>query len=201
MDKTGSPCREIVVEGSIPDYIDTLEKACSEGYSPIFLIYANHLKTLNSFSRNHPNIRFIILGKVTDVPNMLSFDFAEHEGSFLAGALAAMKSESGTIGFVSVSDVPLMHRFLCGYEQWARYVRPNIKVLSGFIGTYRLAGYDGNATAALGNKFMDQGADVIFHAAGAAGTAVLEAAAKRGKLGIGIDRNQNGLFPAMYSLT
>jgi basic membrane protein A len=193
--KTGSPCKEIVIGGVMENYLKTLDEACASGYSPIFLIYANHLKKLHSYAKEHPNIRFLILGKVTDIRNVLSFDFAEHEGSFLAGALAAMKSKTKIIGFVSVSELPLMHRFLCGYKQGAKYINPDTKVLSGFIGTYHRAWFDGNATAALANKLMDQGADVIYQAAGGAGQAVLEAAAKRGKLGIGVDTNQNGLYP------
>ena len=193
--KTGAPCKEIVIGGVKKDFINVLEKSCKSGYSPVFLIYANHMKNLDTFARKYPNIRFLSLGKATDVRNMLSFDFAEHEGSFLAGTLAAMKSKTGIIGFVSVSDVPLMRRFLCGYKQGAEYINPNIKVLSGFIGTYYRAWFDGNATAAMADKLMDQGADVIYQAAGGAGPAVLEAAAKRGKLGIGVDSNQNGLYP------
>jgi len=88
-----------------------------------------------------------------------------------------------------------MRRFGCGYAQGARYVDPKVKVLDGFTGSYPGAWFDGAATAKLANELMDKGADVIYQAAGGAGIAVLEAAAKRGVLGIGVDRNQNGLFP------
>ncbi len=193
--KSGIPCEEIVVGNGMPEYMECVKKSCDEDYSPIFLIYGNHVQQLKSLVRSYPEIRFVVLGEVADEPNMFSLNFAEHEGSFLAGALAAMVSKSGIIGFVSVSDLPLMRRFSCGYEQGARYVNPDIKVLVGFIGSYKDAWFDGEATARLANQFMDQGADVLFQAAGGAGPAVLEAAAKRGKLGIGVDRNQNGLFP------
>lgn len=192
---TGVPCREVVVENPMEAYMSALDKLCAEGFSPIFLVYGNHVKGLPAYVRAHPQIRFLVMGAVIDEPNALSFDLAEQEGSFLAGALAAMVSKSGVIGFVSVSDLPLMRRFSCGYEQGARYVVPDIKVLVGFTGSYEDAWFDGNATAAMADELMDQGADVIYQAAGGAGPAVLEACAKRGKLGIGVDLNQNGLYP------
>lgn len=194
-ENTGIPCKEIIVEDILLDYMSKLDEVAQQGYSPIFLIYGNHLEQLSSYVRKYPNTRFLVLGQIADEPNMFSFDFAEHEGSFLAGALAALTSQSETIAFVSVSDLPLMRRFWCGYVQGANYINPDITILTGFIGDYPHAWFDGKATATMANDFMDQGADVIYQAAGGAGPAVLEAAAKRGKLGIGIDQNQNGLYP------
>ncbi|MFW5489955.1 MAG: BMP family ABC transporter substrate-binding protein [Desulfovibrio sp.] len=193
--KTGIPCKEILTSNAMDIYMQCVQKVCAQGYSPVFLLYGNHVKDLLPFIRQYPKTRFVVMGTVKDEPNMFSLNFAEHEGSFLAGALAAMASKSGTIGFISVSDLPLMRRFACGFRQGAKYVDPKIDVLTGFTGSYKDAWFDGNATAAMADKFMDQGADVIYQAAGGAGPAVLEAAAKRGKLGIGVDRNQNGLFP------
>lgn len=193
--QTGVNCEERVVGNDDSDFMGYLERVCQSGYNPVFLLYGNHIKQLTTFIRKYPDIRFIALGTVRDAPNMFSLDFAEHEGSFLAGALAAMVSKSRVIAFVSVSDLPLMRRFACGYEQGARYVDPEIKVLTGFIGTYPNAWFDSEATSRMANAFMDQGADIVYQAAGAAGLAVLEAAAKRGRLGVGVDRNQNGLFP------
>lgn len=193
--KTGIPCSEIVVGLNQSDYVRSLEEVCLQGYSPVFLIYGNHLRGLNDFIHRFPAIRFVALGAVIDQPNLFSLNFAEEEGSFLAGALAAMKTKTKVIGFVSVTDVPLMRRFSCGYEQGARYIDPEVKVIAGFTGSYPGSWFDGAATAKMANGLMDQGADVIYQAAGGAGEAVLEAAAKRGKLGIGVDRNQNGLFP------
>ena len=195
VEKNGVPCEEVVVGNESTDYMDKLKQVADEGYNPIFLIYGNHVKGLASFIRQYPNTRFIALGTVLDEPNLFSLDFAEHEGSFLAGALAAMVSRSKIIGFISVSDLPLMRRFSCGYEQGAKYVDPNIKVLVGFTGSYKNAWFDNPATAKMANGFMDQGADVIYQAAGGAGLGVLDACAARGKLAIGVDRNQNGVHP------
>lgn len=194
-DKTGANCTEVVVGFKMEDYLRTVKKYADEGYSPIFIPYGNHFVNLVSFVRKYPATRFIVLGTVYDEPNIFSFIMAEHEGSFLAGALAAMASKSKIIGFVSIQDIPFLRRFCCGYAQGAKYIDPHIKVLSGFTGSYPGAWFDGNATATLANKMMNEGADVIYQVAGGAGPAVLKAAAERGKLGIGVDINQNGLYP------
>ncbi|GAB7080189.1 BMP family ABC transporter substrate-binding protein [Megalodesulfovibrio paquesii] len=192
---SGVRCEELVVGFDPDSYNRQLESVARQGYNPIVLVYGSHFDRLQKFIKQYPDIRFIVLGTVEDEPNLFSMDFAEHEGSFLAGALAAMTTKTNVLAFVSVSDLPLMRRFACGFEQGAKHVNPDVTVLTGFTGSYPGAWFDGNATAALANQFMDQGADVVFQVAGAAGPAVLEAAARRGRLGIGVDRNQNGLYP------
>ncbi|NDV21370.1 BMP family ABC transporter substrate-binding protein [Desulfovibrio sp. JC022] len=193
--KTGEECTEIEIGMTLKEYVDTITKFADEGYSPIFLMYGNHFPDMVPFVRKYPATRFIVLDTVRDEPNVYSFVLADHEGSFLAGALAAMVSKSGKIGFVSVVDTDFQRGFLCGYTQGAKYIKQDIEVLKGFTGNYEGAWFDGNATSRLANEMMDEGADVIYQAAGGAGPAVLEACAARGKLGIGVDINQNGLYP------
>lgn len=195
MKNTGEHCTEVVVGLTLKEYVDEVTKFADQGYSPIFLLYGNHFPDLVSFARKYPATRFILLDTVRDEPNIYSFVLADHEGSFLAGALAAMVSKSGKIGFVSVVDTSFQRRFLCGYKQGAQYINPDIIVYDGFTGRYPGSWFDGNATAGFANEFMDKGADVIFQAAGGAGPAVLKACADRGRLGIGVDVNQNGLYP------
>ena len=194
-DKTGIKCTEVVTSFDLKEYVDTVTEFADQGYSPVFMLYGNHFPDLVQFVRRYPATRFIVLDTVRDEPNMFSFVLAEHEGSFLAGVLAALVTKTNTLGFVSVVDTPFQRRFLCGFSQGARYVNSDINVLEGFTGDYSGAWFDGNATAALAEKMMDNGADVIFQAAGGAGQAVLQAVAARGRLGIGVDINQNGLFP------
>src|SRR5690606_27676665 len=123
------------------------------------------------------------------------FLFKEEEGSFLAGVLAALASRSGTIGFIGGMDTPVIRTFSCGYAQGARHVRPSIRLLRDTVGTKPDAWLDPARGAAIANRQMDAGADVIFAAAGASGFGVLQAAASRHRLGIGVDANQNNLHP------
>ncbi|WP_432735311.1 BMP family ABC transporter substrate-binding protein [Maridesulfovibrio sp. FT414] len=193
--KTGYKCTEVVTSYDIGEYVECIGNYTEQGYSPVFMLYGNHFPGLVDFVRRYPTTRFIVLDTVRDEPNMFSFVLAEHEGSFLAGVLAAKATKSNILGFISVVDTPFQRRFLCGYRQGAKYVNPDIEILEGFTGDYPGSWFDGNATAALANRMMDNGADVIFQAAGGAGPAVLKAAAARGRLGIGVDINQNGLYP------
>ena len=73
-----------------------------------------------------PDTNFVVIDAVVDAPNVQSILFDEHTGSYLVGALAAMKSETGTVGFVGGMDVPLIHKFYCGYAQGAKSVNPDI---------------------------------------------------------------------------
>ncbi len=195
VEKTGDPCVEREAGGGAAGYKAALEQAASEGYNPVVVIYGDNIGDDLPFIRSHPQTRFIAFGARIDEPNITALDFAEHEGAFLAGALAAMVSKSKVIGFIAVNGQPLFRRFACGYEQGARYADPEIRVLTGFLGDYQNAWFDKTGAANLADALMDQGADVIFQAAGGAGLGVLDACAARGRLAIGVDVNQNGAHP------
>ncbi len=118
--KTDYKCTEVVTSLNMDDYVKCVTEYADRGYSPIFMLYGNHFPGLVGFTRKYPATRFIVLDTVRDEPNIFSFILAEHEGSFLAGALAAMVSKTKKIGFVSVVDTPFQRRFLCGYAQGAK---------------------------------------------------------------------------------
>ena len=127
--------------------------------------------------------------------NLQQIVFKEHEGSFLVGMIAAMKSQTGTVGFVGGMDIPLIRKFHGGYEQGAKYVNPNINVLMNMTGTTPEAWNNPTKGAELTKAQIDKGADVIYQAAGGTGIGVLQAAADAGVYGIGVDANQNYMHP------
>ena len=131
--KTGFNCKEVVVGLDSGEYYESVKKHADEGYSPIFVLFGNDFRGLVDFVRRYPATRFVVLDMAQDEPNVFSFVLAEHEGSFLAGALAAMVSKTKTIGFVSVGDVPIIRRFWCGYVQGAKYIDPQVTILEGFF--------------------------------------------------------------------
>jgi basic membrane protein A len=106
-----------------------------------------------------------------------------------------MASRSGRIGFVGGMDIPLIRKFACGYVQGARAVNPNIQVFQNMTGSTPAAWRDPVRGGELARSQIERGADVVFHAAGGTGTGVLQAAADAGRLGIGVDSNQNHLHP------
>jgi basic membrane protein A and related proteins len=131
-------------------------------------------------------------------PNVTYLTFAEEEGSFLAGAAAALKSRTGEIGFIGGTDFPLIWRFHAGYEAGARAVDPDIRVRATYLTRPPdFSGFDSYALArgAAGRLYSD-GADIIYHAAGRSGFGVFEAARaiseRRGRhlWAIGVDDDQ-----------
>lgn len=122
--------------------------------------------------------------------NLAAITFREEEGSFLVGALAAMVSQTGVLGFVGGMDSPLIRKFQKGYENGAKYVRPDVKVLVGYAG---LTG-EGFKNPAKGKELAlsqyDKGADIIYHASGITGLGVFEAAREKNRYVIGVDMNQ-----------
>jgi basic membrane protein A len=140
-------------------------------------------------------VKFAIIDSVVEKPNVQSIVFKEHEGSFLVGLLAAQASKSGKVGFVGGMDIPLIRRFACGYVQGAKHAKKDAEVFQNMTGTTGAAWNDPAKGAELAKSQIDRGAEVVYHAAGGTGVGVLRAAADAGKLGIGVDSNQNGLHP------
>jgi basic membrane protein A len=150
---------------------------------------------LEAVAKEFPDTKFAIVDAVVEAPNVQSIVFQEHEGSFLVGMAAAMASETGKVGFVGGMDIPLIHKFQTGYEEGVRHVNPDAEVLVNYTGTTPAAWNDPTKGAELAQSQFDRGADVVYAAAGATGLGVLQAAADSDKLGIGVDSNQNYLFP------
>jgi basic membrane lipoprotein Med (substrate-binding protein (PBP1-ABC) superfamily)/DNA-binding SARP family transcriptional activator len=128
----------------------------------------------------HPDSHFVVVdfgrsGRPFD--NVTHVNFAEHEGSFLVGAAAALTSESGRIGFIGGVDIPLIWRFQAGFEAGARHVVPGIEVESVYL--TRWPDDSGWGSPTLGEQTATElyraGADVIYHAAGRSGFGVFEA--------------------------
>lgn len=150
---------------------------------------------ISAVAREFPDKKYVCIDYSVDssksIPeNLAAITFREEEGSFLVGALAARVSKTGVIGFVGGMDSPLIRRFQKGYENGAKYVRPDIKVLTGYAG---LTG-EGFKNPAKGKELAlsqyNQNADVIYHASGITGLGVFEAAREKLKLVIGVDMNQ-----------
>jgi basic membrane protein A len=173
-----------------------LRKLAARGYDLVIGVGFLFTDAIRAVAADHPDVHFVLVdGRVDDLPNVASLLFREHEGSFLVGALAGMKTASGTVGFVGGMDVPLIHKFEAGYRAGVEHVRPGARVLVGYAGVRPEAFADPVRGKEIALSQYDQGADVIFHAAGVTGLGVIEAAKERGRLAIGVDSNQNGVAP------
>jgi basic membrane protein A len=150
---------------------------------------------LETVAAEFPDKKFVIIDSVVDKPNVESVVFKEHEGSFLVGMAAALASKTGKVGFVGGMDIPLIRNFEFGYEQGVKHVNPDGEVIVNYTGTTPAAWNDPARGGELAIGQFGQGADVVYAAAGATGLGVLQAAADKEKLSIGVDSNQNYLHP------
>jgi basic membrane protein A len=172
-----------------------MRRFARDGHNPIVAIGFSQAAALEKVAKEFPDVNFAIVDMVVDLPNVRSIVFKEQEGSYLVGVMAAKASASGTVGFVGGMDIPLIRRFACGYAGGAKSVKSDANVIQNMTGTTGAAWNDPTKGGELARAQMDQGADVVFHAAGGTGFGVLQAVADAGKLGIGVDSNQNGLHP------
>ena len=168
-----------------------LRKFAGDGNNPIVVAGFSWAAALEKGAPEYPDTKFAIIDMVvTGKPNV-----KEQEGSYLVGVLAGMAAKSGKVGFVGGMDIPLIHKFACGYVGGVKSVNKDAEVLQAYTGTDYTAWNDPVKGGEITKSQIAQGADVVYHAAGGTGVGVLQAAAEAGKLGIGVDSNQNGLQP------
>lgn len=166
-----------------------------EKYDIIFGVGFIFTETLTKVAKEFPQIKFALVdGYIPDVKdnsNISCLLFKDHEGSFLVGAAAALKSKSGKVGFVGGMQIPTIEKFEAGYIAGAKFVNPTIQVVSDYIGTTGEAFKDPVKGKELTLKQIKNGVDVVYHASGASGLGVLEAAASQQVLAIGVDSDQS----------
>jgi basic membrane protein A and related proteins len=177
-----------------------LREYASRGFDLVIGVGFMFTDDVETIAREFPNVKFACVdytvkfdaqGNPIPPPNnVVGLRFREEEGSFLAGAAAALVSQTGVIGFVGGMDMPLIHKFEAGYRAGARHVRPEIQLLVGYAGVTAQAFKDPAKGKELASSMYGRGADVIFHASGTTGFGVFEAARERGKLAIGVDSDQ-----------
>ena len=172
-----------------------LRRFARDGFSPIVAVGFSQASALEKVAKEFPQLKFTIIDSVVNLPNVQSITFKEHEGSYLVGLLAALASKTDKVGFVGGMDIPLIRRFACGYVQGVKAGDGKTEVFQNMTGTTGAAWNDPVKGGELAKSQIDRGADVIYHAAGGTGIGVLRATTDAGKLGIGVDSNQNALHP------
>ena len=178
-----------------PQREQAIRRFAEQGYNPVITVGFMSATPLEQIAPDYPDTRFVIVDAVVDQPNVRSVVFSEQEGSYLVGMLAGLASQSGTVGFVGGMDIPLIRKFGCGYAQGVKAVNPDATVIANFTGTTPAAWNDPAKGSELTLAQIDQGADVVFAAAGATGVGVLQTAADSGIMSVGVDSNQNYLHP------
>ncbi|GGB10800.1 BMP family lipoprotein [Allosediminivita pacifica] len=196
-EETGGSYRDIELQ-SEAQREQALRRFAERGFNPIITTGFSMSTPIANIAADYPDTKFVTIDGFVDPeehPNVLSILFSEHQGSFLVGMLAAMASESDTVGFVGGMDIPLIRKFACGYAQGVKAVNEDATVISNMTGTTPAAWNDPVKGSELAQAQISQGADVIFAAAGGTGLGVLQTVADEGAHGIGVDSNQNYLHP------
>lgn len=195
-EETGGSYRDIELQ-SEAQREQALRRFAEAGANPIVTTGFAIAPILGDVAPDYPDTKFVnIDGFLQDIPeNVQMISFQEHQGSYLVGMMAAMASETGTVGFIGGMDVPLIRHFGCGYAQGAKSVDPDTEVIANMTGTTPTAWNDPVKGSELARAQISQGADVIYAAAGGTGVGVLQTAADEDILSIGVDSNQNHLHP------
>lgn len=182
---------------TINDYETNLSSLAQAGYSPLVATGFLLTDTVSKVCLEYPDTMFInIDGFFDPVPaNVVGVGFKEHEGSYLAGVVAGLATkdtfderlnDKNVIGFVGGMDVPLIRKFQAGFEAGAKSVNPDVQVIGLYTGSWD----DVAKGKELGLSLIDQGADVIFAAAGGCGEGTVRACQEKGALFIGVDADQ-----------
>ena len=191
------------IEPGNPTSIEPAMRAFAErGYDLIIGVGFAQAPIMEQVAKDYPHIQFAIIDGVSELPNVASLVFKEHEGSYLVGMLAAKTSKTGTVGFLGGMDIGLIHRFETGYEEGARSVNPNIRVIQNYVGVTDSAWNNPGKGKEIALAQISKGADVIFTAAGNSGLGAFDAVEQQGKQNgrathfvIGVDSNQNMVKP------
>jgi basic membrane protein A len=195
--------RDGLVTGENTDYLESnasgsnrdsnTEALADQGFDLVVCVGYAFSPGVNQLARQYPDTDFAVVdGYSKDAPNVTNLTFEENEGSFLVGAAAAMKTETGTIGFLGGQEgTGLIEKFQAGYEAGAEAVDPGIRFLTEYIGDTSAAYNDITKGEALSSGMYDAGADVIYHAAGKSGLGLFKAAVEADKLAIGVDSDQS----------
>lgn len=178
------------------EWESNLVAAAEQGYDLVIGASSNIADYIKKHGPNYPDTKFAVIDTTIDLPNVSSISFAQNEGSFLAGAAAALFTQKTDIkgvnpekiiGWVGGMDIPVLHDFFIGYQQGAKYIDPEIKILQSFAGTWS----DPLKGKELTLAQYEQGADIVMNVASGTGPGILEAAREAGKYAIGVDLNQD----------
>ncbi|RAY15061.1 BMP family ABC transporter substrate-binding protein [Actinomadura craniellae] len=173
-----------------------LKLLANRGYNPIIGVGFAYTNPVTKVSKEFPNVKFLVVDAdqcKVEGANVLGACFSEEQGSFLVGAAAALKSTTGTIGFIGGVNVPLIKKFEAGFAAGAKAAKPDIKILPAKYLT-QPPNFDGFKNPALGTDaakgMLDKNADVVYHAAGGAGIGVINTMGGAKKFAIGVDSDQ-----------
>lgn len=189
------------------DYIPNLSTVSDEGYKLVVAPGFLFTEAVAEVAANYPDVHYLIIDTVVaDQPNVVSAIFSEEQGSFLVGVVAGLQAKKEGItkvGFIGGIDFDVIQRFESGYEAGVAAVAPNVEVMVEYAGAFN----DAQKGQTIGAKLYDQGAGIIFMAAGGTGNGTIKEAKDRTLQGnpvwtIGVDKDQyaDGIYEGQKSV-
>jgi len=173
--------------------VDRLRLMADQGFDVVIGVGYAYAEPMREVAPEFPDTNFALVDEeIDDVDNITSLVFAEEQASFLAGVAAALKTEEDHVGFVGGVETPLIHKFEAGYAAGVEHVDPDIEIERQYLTQPPdMQGFqDPGAGKSAAQSQLDRGADVVYHAAGASGTGVLEAVTEEEAMFIGVDSDQ-----------
>lgn len=195
IEEHGGEVRDLSPNSDASNRADLLTQLADEGYNPVIAVGFAYGDIIGEVAAQYPDTTFAIIdSSVAELgqDNLVGLLFAEEQGSFLAGVAAALKTTTNTVGFVGGVETPLIEKFEAGYIAGVKAVNPDIQVLSQYISPAGdFSGFNDPARGQIVAQGMfDQGADIVYHAAGGSGIGVFQAAAASNARAIGVDSDQ-----------
>lgn len=200
LEETGLEGRPIESNDVVGQGEEIMRRAADGGFGLVISLEYTHGEAMQKLAPDYPDTDWVIMNQVREGDNVASVVFAEHESSYLAGALAAQVTtdtsidginDKPIIGVIGGVKSPGIDKFVVGYIQGARAVNPDIEVRVAYAGSF--------GDPAKGNQMaktmFDEGADIVYQVAGGTGVGIIEAAKNEGHFAIGVDTDQDGLAP------
>jgi basic membrane protein A len=186
---------------------DRLRQLADAGRNPIVATGYAYTAAVSQVAPEFPEINFSVVdgytscGKACGLPNdatdnMVDLTFAEEQGSYLVGVAAALKTESKKVGFVGGNTGPLIVKFAAGFEAGVasvdKSIKVNIKFLTEDPSDINTSFFNPSGAKQAAEGMIDNGADIIFQAAGQSGLGAIDAvvSAGEGHWAIGVDSDQ-----------
>lgn len=176
---------------------ERLRLMAKRGANPIVVVGFTYAAALTKVAKEFPKVQWGLVDEVVTAPNVQSIVFKEEEGSYLVGLAAAMTTKTGKIGFIGGVNTPLIAKFEAGFIAGAKAISPNIKVQSQYTSNFPdFSGFNDPAKGyEIAKGMFENGADVVYAAAGGTGTGLHKAASELKKWSIGVDADE-ATYPA-----
>lgn len=178
------------------EYAEQIRAMAEMGANPIYTMFDAVNEVAIEIAPEYPDTIFYLIDSSKDTlhDNVANVNVDPFEPAFISGIVAANSTESGKVGWIGNLDIPVINRFRDGYVAGVNYAKPDLEVLTAYIG-------DSSDTVKASETtkiIADQGADVIFQSANMAGLGVIQACGELGIKAIGVDEWQGDIDQSVF---